>query len=114
MTRHAILLVSLALFACGPDGPAPPPVEEAAPSEEAVPADEVAPEGPVEVTAEGTSFDPPVTADRIPEGAWYCDMGTAHYAATDKGDGACPLCGMDLTQQVVPAVVPHVRDHETD
>jgi transcription initiation factor IIE alpha subunit len=25
-------------------------------------------------------------------------MGTVHYAATEKHDGTCPLCGMALVQ----------------
>ena len=69
--------------------------ESALPSvEEAEPALEM-----VELTAEGTEFDPPVQAEQLPDGAWYCDMGTVHYARTDQGDGKCALCGMNLVQQ---------------
>lgn len=53
----------------------------------------------VELTAEGTEFDPPIQAEQLPDGAWYCDMGTVHYARTDQGDGKCALCGMNLVQQ---------------
>jgi len=53
----------------------------------------------VEVSKEGTKFDPPVKAAQIPEGAWMCDMGTVHYARMDKGDGKCALCSMDLVQK---------------
>lgn len=56
------------------------------------------PTGPVEVSATGTNFDPPVAKDRIPEGAWFCDMGTVHYARMEEGDGRCPRCGMRLVQ----------------
>ena len=38
-------------------------------------------------------------AARIPEGAWYCDMGKVHYARSEKGDGVCPLCKMQLTEK---------------
>jgi mono/diheme cytochrome c family protein len=55
--------------------------------------------GHVEVSAEGTRFDPAVSADRIPPGAWMCEMGGVHYASLDPGDGSCPVCGMRLTQQ---------------
>lgn len=60
--------------------------------------DNVGAEDPVEVAAAGTKFDPPVSKGQIPEGAWYCDMGSVHYARRDKGDGKCALCGMKLKQ----------------
>ena len=53
----------------------------------------------VEVPKDGKKFDPPVQKDQIPAGAWYCDMGTVHYARMDKGDGKCPVCHMMLTQK---------------
>ena len=53
--------------------------------------------GMVEVSAEGTEFDPPVEKSQIPTGAWICDMGTVHYARTDDTGEGCPLCGMRLT-----------------
>lgn len=53
----------------------------------------------VEISAEGTRFDPPVGVEQIPAGAYYCDMGgSVHYASTEAGDGSCPVCGMFLTQ----------------
>jgi hypothetical protein len=55
--------------------------------------------GVVEVLPTGSEFDPPVRVDQIPTGAWYCDMGTVHYARLTKGDGRCPRCGMNLTRQ---------------
>ena len=53
----------------------------------------------VEVGPEGTEFDPPVEVVQIPEGAWYCDMGTVHYARMAEGDGKCAICGMNLVQK---------------
>ena len=53
----------------------------------------------VEVGPEGTEFDPPVEVTQIPEGVWYCDMGTVHYARTTEGDGKCTICGMNLVQK---------------
>ncbi len=50
----------------------------------------------VAVTAAGTNFDPAVAKDKIPAGAWYCDMGTVHFARSGQGDGKCPRCGMKL------------------
>ena len=52
----------------------------------------------VEVTSSGSQFDPPVDKKQLPNGAWYCDMGLVHYARTEKGDGKCALCGMELKQ----------------
>ncbi len=57
----------------------------------------------IEVTAAGAKIDPPVAKSKIPAGAYYCDMGTVHYARMDKGDGKCPLCGMMLTQMSADA-----------
>lgn len=57
----------------------------------------------VEVAAEGTEFDPAVEPAQIPEGAWYCDMGTVHYARGEKGDGKCAVCGMMLKQKTAGA-----------
>ena len=53
----------------------------------------------VALTPAGVKLEPPVVAARIPAGAWYCDMGKVHYARTEKGDGTCPLCKMQLTQK---------------
>jgi hypothetical protein len=53
----------------------------------------------VEVSEEGTTFDPPVQIDQLPDGVWFCDMGTVHYARKGKGDGRCPRCGMALSQR---------------
>ncbi len=51
----------------------------------------------VEVPAEGKEYDPPVEKARVPGGAWICDMGTVHWASTEKPeDGKCPVCGMQL------------------
>ena len=55
--------------------------------------------GTVQVLPSGSDFEPPVQIDQIPVGAWYCDMGTVHYARLVKGDGKCPRCGMNLTRQ---------------
>ena len=53
--------------------------------------------GTVEVTDNGTKFDPAVAKSKIPDGAWACVMGgKVHYASMEKGKGECPLCGMDL------------------
>lgn len=50
----------------------------------------------VEVPLEGAEFDPPVQPEQLPDDVWYCDMGTAHYARGEEGDGICPLCNMQL------------------
>ncbi len=63
-------------------------------------------DGKIEVTAAGAKIDPPVAKDKIPAGAWYCDMGTVHYARMDKGDGKCPECGMMLKQMAADGTAP--------
>ncbi len=47
-------------------------------------------------TEDGTKHDPPIALDKVPDGHWYCDMGTSHYSRATEGDGKCPLCGMAL------------------
>ena len=55
-----------------------------------------------EVTAEKTvvktagEHKPPIEKSAVPDGHWYCDMGTVHFSRADEGDGKCPLCGMKL------------------
>jgi hypothetical protein len=51
----------------------------------------------VEVSAEGTRFDPPVLPEQLPDGVWFCDMGTVHFAIAGTGEQRCPICGMRLT-----------------
>lgn len=104
-----ILGLIFSVMACGQQATeettqATEPVVEPAPPELAEEALE-----PVEVTAEGTTFDPPVEVAQLPDGAWYCDMGTVHYARMDEGDGRCPTCDMDLVQKVAE-VVPEETD----
>lgn len=49
--------------------------------------------------AEGSRFDPPRPIGEMSAGMWVCDMGgNVHYAASEPGDGRCPVCGMSLTQ----------------
>ena len=53
----------------------------------------------VQVAKDGSKFDPPVAAEKIPNEAWACVMGgKVHYASMTKGNGKCPLCGMNLVQ----------------
>jgi glucose/arabinose dehydrogenase len=102
----ALLAAMLVLTGCGKAGQAEAspgvgmnvagPAGAEAPSEAP---DEEAPAAAaalVEVSASGTNFDPPVQKAQIPEGAWYCDMGTVHFARTEEGDKTCPRCKMKL------------------
>lgn len=65
----------------------------------AQPAAREATTGHVSVSATGTKLEPPVDKQKIPDGAWICDMGTVHYASLEPGDGKCPVCGMDLVKK---------------
>lgn len=88
-----VVVLSAVLFALGCDSkPAEPPAE--APKAEAPAA-----KGGMALTAEGQKFEPPIKPDALPDGAWYCDMGTVHYARSEKGDNTCPICKMKLTEK---------------
>lgn len=71
------------LLACSgePEAPAPAPKADT-----------------VQISPEGTRFEPAVSKDQLPENAWICDMGSVHYARSAEGDGQCPVCGMALKQ----------------
>ena len=51
------------------------------------------------LTAAGQTFEPPIKPELIPDGAWFCDMGTVHNARSVKGDETCPLCKMKLKEK---------------
>ncbi len=53
----------------------------------------------VEVPEEGVEFDPPIDPEQLPDGVWFCDMGTTHWAQPEQGDDECPVCGMRLTEK---------------
>lgn len=53
----------------------------------------------LQLTPEGQKFEPPIKAEALPIGAYYCDMGTVHYARSEKGDSSCPICQMKLSQK---------------
>jgi len=71
-----------------------------------------APAPMVTVTAEGTTFDPPVKPEQIPAGAWYCDMGTVEFARLEKGDGKCPACGMMLREKTADGAAAGEEKHD--
>ncbi len=84
-----VLIATMLLIGCGGNSVQPKSATVAV----------AAPEAPafVQVSKEGTSFNPPIEKAELPDGAYYCDMGTVHYARMEKGDGKCPACGMDLS-----------------
>lgn len=108
-TLATALMLVLALFAVACDKkaeepkseePKTEPAEEPKKEEPAAkqePADKPAEGDKVEVAAAGTKFEPPIKPQQLPEGAWFCDMGTVHYAQMDKGE-KCPVCGMALKE----------------
>lgn len=111
MMRTMLMMLALAgLIACGksaepvPTTPAATvsaPPAAPAPAAPVVPAAPIAPAaapaaGIVTVAAEGTRFEPAVRVDQVPAGAWYCEMGTVHYARMTEGDATCGICGMKL------------------
>ena len=98
------LLSALALVGCAPKEPPGPTPEQIAQQkvQQAMAAGAARDQAPLEAVAvaeQGTAFDPPVRVDQLPDGVWYCDMGTVHYAARSQGDGRCPKCGMSLSHK---------------
>ena len=91
-----ILCISLLIFAAGCEKDSPSTTGTPAAAEAAPAATEPAEAG---LPADGTKHDPPIELSEVPEGAWYCDMGTAHYTQKSEGDGKCPLCGMALHEK---------------
>ena len=61
----------------------------------------------VVVDAQGSKFDPPVEISQLPDGVWYCDMGTSHYARKEQGDGKCELCKMALKHKLASSADTH-------
>ena len=80
----------------------------------------------VELTETGAKFDPAIQSEQLSEGAWYCDMGTVHWAASKKpADGKCPECGMMLKEykaatqaaqkaKAIEAKDDHAHDHDKE
>ena len=91
------LLLALGATGCGEEESAGP--EISLPSDIAQePAQPPAPDT-VDLERGGFRFDPAIDVSRVPVGAWYCDMGTVHYASPAQGDGNCPVCGMRLVER---------------
>ena|SRR5690554_4052492 len=63
------------------------------------PAQKTAAKDTIVVKKGGGEMNPKVDKSKLPDGAWYCDMGGVHYARMDEGDGKCELCGMKLQQK---------------
>ena len=97
LSKYFVLVVMAGLaLACGGQAAEEQPVEVAEAEAVAAPAVEL-----VEVSAEGTEFEPAVDLAQIPEGAYYCPMETVHYASLEPG--TCPVCGMELEQKMAAA-----------
>ena len=112
----AILMISVAvlLLSCGTQ--TEDAAQEAATETSAAPpapteAEVIEETTPVEVTAEGSTFEPAVSKDSIPDGSWFCDMGTVHYARADEGDGRCAVCGMQLVHKEAGATEAPADSH---
>lgn len=102
--RALVLALSIAALTLGACCPEPNPGAKAKGTESAAPAPAtlavVALEAGAMVapTAAGQKLDPAVSKAQIPAGAWFCDMGTVHFARADRGDGTCPVCHMKLVE----------------
>ncbi len=108
-TLVLVVVSSFALWSCGAAEPPAPAPETEAPTVDVVTEVELP---MVEVAAEGTEFDPPVEVAQLPDGVWFCDMGTVHYASLQPGE--CPLCGMDLVEKGAADEPPAGEDAPAD
>ncbi|GEM_PF-6354593 len=107
-----VLALVLAVGACNnakkEEAPAAPAAEQAAPAE--APAT-------IEVSAEGTTFDPPVAVDQLPDGAWYCvdENGMVTWAATEKAEGQlCPDGKTEPMQKMAAEEAEEGHDEATE
>ena len=55
-------------------------------------------DGSWNIRPDGSRFEPPIKPADLPQGVWYCDMGTVHYAQSEAGDQTCKLCKMKLKE----------------
>ena len=104
-----VVLLGLAVGCGGGGGPARPPaaVRKIAPAARPTqPPARPTPGGPVQVSARGSWFDPPIAVERLPDRVWFCDKGMVHFASQIQGKGTCPRCGMKLRQKVGAAAGP--------
>ncbi len=113
--KHIFIVVFavMALVACDSKKEA---TEQAAPAAETAEA-QAQPGGLVEVPVGGVPFEPAIQKSQLPEGVYYCDMGTVHYARGEQGDNKCPLCNMMLTYngpagEAAPANAPEEAAHD--
>ena len=98
-TRYVLALVAtvaIGAAACQSKDTEPDPAPAAAEAPETA-----APEAVETVTLprEGKVFNPAIARAEVPEDAWYCDMGTVHFARPQKEDGLCPVCDMALVHK---------------
>ena len=100
MKKKILCVLALLWLVSACDPPSRASVEASSPTPTTVSAaDEARAPGLAPLPPGGEQFDPPIEASAVPQGAWYCAMGTVHYARPEKGDGSCPVCGMSLTQK---------------
>lgn len=108
-----VIAAVLSLISCAAEDSAQSPSEIVAVEEVAADPITVIDLETVTVSAEGTGFESPVQIAQIPDGAWFCDMGTVHYARLDAGDEKCAICGMNLVQKVAgmnTEIIEHVDE----
>lgn len=100
-TLTPVLVLALSLVSCGTseEGATPPGASSTAPSSEHHTDEAHEQHAGDAPSTEGGRFDPPRPIGGISAGMWVCDMGgNVHYAASEQGEGGCPVCGMTLTQ----------------
>lgn len=102
------MALGLATSACSPKAPAPTTKKAK------VPMASKGGDGSWIISATGSRFEPPIQIAAVPDNAWYCDMGTVHYAQSQAGDKTCKLCKMKLKHkngQAAPSPAPGQAGH---
>lgn len=93
LAAHLLVALTLLTSACSSKAPAP---SKAAAKRAKVPIATKGQDGKWSIAATGSRFEPPIQIAAVPDKAWYCDMGTVHYAQSQAGDKTCKLCKMKL------------------
>lgn len=96
--------MALALLTSACSSKAPPP-SKAAQRRAKIPLASKDSKGHWSIAATGSRFEPPIQIAAVPDNAWYCDMGTVHYAQSQAGDKTCKLCKMKLKHKNGQAAV---------
>lgn len=111
LAAACLLTAALHLSACSSKAPTK---SKAAAKRAAVPMATKGSDGAWSIAPTGSKFEPPIQIAAVPDQAWYCDMGTVHYAQSQAGDKTCKLCKMKLKHKSNDAKAPKAAPPGSD